>query len=84
MIRQNCSSFLIAYPFNSNHAGLLDADDSSDFYAKLESLKEVWDNRGRPFATSQIKSSFFDYIEQKVSLIGRSGIEQGTGASFKF
>ncbi|KAK3703425.1 hypothetical protein QZH41_014261 [Actinostola sp. cb2023] len=49
--------------------GLVDSDSADDFYAKLASLKDVWDDREKPFLNRNQKPSFFSYINEKAHMI---------------
>ena len=46
--------------------GLVDADNPTDFYAKLLSLEDVWNKQELPFLSVNRQPAFFRYINAQV------------------
>ena len=69
------SSFLIRFAIrivdiqlitNVIPIGLVDADNPTDFYGKLASLEDPWNERERRFSRANHQPAFFTYINDQV------------------
>ena len=62
-LSQACSSEVSVLAFC---LGLVDADNATDFYAKLLSLEGVWNEREMPFLKANQQPAFYTYVNGQV------------------